>query len=642
MGMNATNIEWNRTPPRADTDRQLLLMAQAGVRVLRLPFYMYLTQFNQGVYTLETMDYIIDKARSYGIEIVALMCFHVSQNWSNGGHGNSTGWPVLANHYADWCAYIAVHYGSKIKYFELGNEPDVNGFWLPGTDIPAYTASFIEGSKAIRLVKPDAIIMTAGLTGISPRTTDAVTAMYANGVKDHCDGIALHLYLGGSSNRASFDIVDSVRGIMNLNGDNDKPIFITEIGFYTGTATGAVNDAVQSQYIEALYKEILTGAHQDIPFLCYFYIKDQGIHLSDSEQNYGLVHNELYLYPYLPKPSYYKYQQMAGMGKLMPMFFTDYSPNLFSYFDNFNRTNAAIGNLQTGQAWSTVKFRVTSNRATNTPSFGLNLMTNGNFMTDTSGWTAVNATLLSVSNGESGNCLQITNVGANKGYAYQVVSTEVGKYYCVDLKYKNGTSTARHRAGTSPTDTSYFERFAQSSAAWTGRAFYFRATTTTTYIVLGADTANDGDTELYDTISMNEVTKAEMFAVIDTGRKDFDIYVDNNNLQWSDNGLILNLDSVSNPQNFVLVTENANTSVLKIEKCVNGVFSLVYQTGISSIAGSQIRVLKSGTSYQLYYRGVAKGAAQTIADDEIKDNTVHGMWLPDSQASLDNFIISSN
>lgn len=643
MGMNGSNLEWNRTAPRTDTDAQFLMMAKAGVKILRIPFYMYLTQFTQGVYTLDTMDYIVDKALSYDIQILALMAFHESTNWSNGGHGNESGWPVLPNYYADWISYIGTHYGSKINYFELGNEPDVTGFWLPAVNIPAYTAAMITGYQALKAVRPDATLLSAGFTGISPRTTDGVNAIYDNGGKDYFDALGLHLYVGGTTNGPpNFDMVDQCRAIMDENGDTDKPIIITEIGYYTGTATGARSELVQADYVKQLYDKIITGEYQEIPFLCWFDIKDMGTTLSNSENNYGLIHHENYLYPYQPKPSWYRYQQIAGLGPLMPTFFTDYSADLFDFYDNFNRANGALGTLLTGQSWYSPKFAISSNTAKNTPTLGSNIVTNGDFSSDTSGWLADNATLSSVGGGDSGNCLQVTNVGANKGFAYQILTTEIGQYYRVDLKYKNGTSVSRHRAGITTTNNSYFERSSASSSGWTGRAYYFRAETTTTYLVLGTDTAVDGATEFYDTVICQKVTLNEILATVSSTLTDIDISINNTSVQWTNNGFIVNLDSVSNPQNFVLATENQNTGFLKLEKCVNGIFSLIYQATHTSTTGGKFQLVKIGTSYQFYYNGVAKGLPQTISDPEIVNNTIHGLWLPDNQSSFDNFILNNS
>lgn len=308
--------------------------------------------------------------------------------------------------------------------------------------------------------------------------------------------------------------------------------------------------------------------------------------------------------------------------------------------DSFDRANAAIGSTETGEVWNGTNWTVNTNVAKSNPTLGSNLVLNSSFDSDTTNWTAVNATLASVAGGISGNCLQVTNVGANKGYAYQQITTEIGKWYRVEIGYKNGTTTAEFGVGLSAGDYTYFYKPA-SSASWTGRAVFFRATTTTTFVSIGTQAATDGLTIFYDSIQFKEVTLAEMMCTIDTTFSSLTMSVGVTGAQWSPNGLVLNVDSRSNPQNFVIaeITGGSNTPSVSLIKCVNGVYTSVFSQNVTHVAGAPIRVRKIDIQYQLYYNNKPIGATQTISDTEIIRNTIHGMWLPDNQASLNNFSI---
>lgn len=643
MGMNGQNLEWNRTPPYADTDAQLLLMANAGVKILRLPFYTYLTVPNaEQVYTLTTMDYVVNKALSYNMQILALMAFHTSANWCNGGHGSISSWPVLPAYYAEWCADIAIHYGSEINLYEMGNEPDISAFWQPAPDPTAYTTAIKLAYPAIKAANPNATVLSAGLTGIQDgRSTTFLTNMYSAGAKGYFDGMGLHLYVGGSSNSVSFATYDACRTILNSNGDNSKKIYVTEIGYYTGTATGASSESFQTDQIRDLYGDVLTGSYTDTPLLVWYQAEDAGTSLSNSEQNYGIFHSPSYTYPYLPKPSYYAYRNLAGMTSPLPTAFTNAVPNVLGlYYDDFNRANGAIGNLSTGQTWVGSTWTVNSNTAKNSQQLGSELVTNGGFDTDTTGWTAVNASLSSVSAGFTGNSLQVTNVGANLGYAYQAITTVVDQWYLVNINYKNGTAGSIIKVGTSAGDTSYYTTNS-SSVPWTGRAVSFKATTTTTYISVGTNTATDGLTSFADSVSLKNQTLSKIMATVATSLNNVDASVIIGYVQASFNGLAINLDDTSNPQNFVLVLQCNTDSTLRIIKCVAGAYTQVFSTFISIAQNAKLEVVKNNTSYQLYYNGVAKGAAQTISDISIIANTIHGMFLPDSQANMDTFNLNS-
>lgn len=624
------------------------VISRSGTNVVRVDFYGMLLEATQGVFTWSTTDTILDLAEANGIEVLALISTHSSPNWANGGHGDFSLYPMLRPYYVEMCQKIVERYGTRIKYFEIANEPDISVFWPPTPNPVAFTPYLIDAYSAIKLISPTAIVMSPGCTGFPSNgsshygTSEFLQAIYDNGGGSYFDAVGTHMYnVSNKANPPDFSIIDDLQDVLDSNNQSSKSIYVTEIGFYTGTASQSVSESVQATRLKQLYDPIISGSYVDkIPFLCWYDFMDDGTTLSDSESNYGVIRNKNYIYPYFPKPAYYTYQQLAGIKQPLPTFFNTYSPNFYDYYDNFTRANGAIGNLTTGQAWTGSTWTISSNTAKNTPTLGSQLITNSDFATDTSGWTAVNSSLASVTGGVSGNCLEVTNVGANKGYAYQAVATTVGQWYYAEVKFKNGTSITNYRCGTSPGDNSYFQKN-NSSVAWSGRAFYFRATTTTTYISLGTDTALDGYTIYYDDITIKQVTLSKIMCTVSTSYRDIDMSIENTNAQYSDNGLILNMDSTSNPQNFVLVTVNANNPYITLTKCVNGIYTIVYSTSITYVAGALVRVVKSGNSYQMYYNGVAKGTAQTISDIEIINNTIHGMWLPDLQASFDNFLLSS-
>lgn len=81
-------------------------------------------------------------------------------------------------------------------------------------------------------------------------------------------------------------------------------------------------------------------------------------------------------------------------------------------------------------------FNVKENKWYSTNS-GSELVTNGTFTSNTTGWTALTSTL-SVTNGS----LVITNVGTNYGSASQTINTTIGKKYTLKVSADSGTSTA--------------------------------------------------------------------------------------------------------------------------------------------------------------------------------------------------------
>lgn len=132
---------------------------------------------------------------------------------------------------------------------------------------------------------------------------------------------------------------------------------------------------------------------------------------------------------------------------------------------------------------------------------------NGSFTTDTTSWTAADATLASVASGQSGNALEITETGGvNPGQAYQDLTTVIGRIYKLTVYFKKGTADfGRVLVGTTGDPDAILDSGALSDAGWTQHTFLFIATATTTRITLQSDDATVGETSLFDELVVDEI-----------------------------------------------------------------------------------------------------------------------------------------
>ena len=134
---------------------------------------------------------------------------------------------------------------------------------------------------------------------------------------------------------------------------------------------------------------------------------------------------------------------------------------------------------------------------------GSELVTNGTFTSNVNGWT-VGAGAFASSSSKG----RLNAAGSNDGYAYQALTTVVGKTYTVSGSIIDGTADAELRI------TSAANLDASSVIATTGvissygfTSFRFTATATTTYILLKTD--NTSSTYQYvdfDTLSVKQDT----------------------------------------------------------------------------------------------------------------------------------------
>jgi len=130
---------------------------------------------------------------------------------------------------------------------------------------------------------------------------------------------------------------------------------------------------------------------------------------------------------------------------------------------------------------------------------GSELVANGDFTTDATGWTAINATL-SVSAGE----LKVTNTTTARGRPYQDIVTNVGDLYMVTATMRTDAANTTQLAMVMAANNSGVEiaRESTTSTSNVTIAFGFVATSATSEIRLYVDSAVPGDISYFDNISV--------------------------------------------------------------------------------------------------------------------------------------------
>lgn len=147
---------------------------------------------------------------------------------------------------------------------------------------------------------------------------------------------------------------------------------------------------------------------------------------------------------------------------------------------------------------------------------GSELVTNGTFDTDTTGWSSGNGAVLSNDAGR----LKVALV-ASGGWAAQSISTVIGASYRVDFTVTNGDATGVYLfIGTANNNTAEnYDSGAKANGTYTA---IFRATATTTFIkpfVLGSA----GKFAFYDNISVKELPGNHAVAPTDAARPTYGI-----------------------------------------------------------------------------------------------------------------------
>lgn len=133
------------------------------------------------------------------------------------------------------------------------------------------------------------------------------------------------------------------------------------------------------------------------------------------------------------------------------------------------------------------------------------LITNGSFSSDTTGWLSTNGSISSIAGGVTGNCLELTRSSGVDQWSYQILSLTIGKRYTFTGYVKSGTS-GDESFGFYVSDSGWnwsASSTGTSSGSWTKYTFDFIPSYATIYVFLYKSTATAG-TMLFDEISVKE------------------------------------------------------------------------------------------------------------------------------------------
>lgn len=202
-----------------------------------------------GVDAWAKYDNIVDLAEQYEIEIIARLSNPPS--WTRALPDEEAGTLAPPDDFADFgdfAAAVAERYNGRITYFQLWNEPNGNDEWgLGNVDPEAYTELLCVGYHAIKEVNPEAVVLAGALTptiamnGRNMNDLIFLQRMYNAGAADCFDVMSAQgygLWSGAADQRLRPTVINYphhmlIRDVMVRNGDADKPIWISEMGWNT-------------------------------------------------------------------------------------------------------------------------------------------------------------------------------------------------------------------------------------------------------------------------------------------------------------------------------------------------------------------------------------------------------------------------
>ena len=255
----------------AQIDAQLAALAQTGATLARSDALWEAAEPGAPTggahhYDWSFADGIAGALAAHGLRWLPILDY--SAPWAQSIPGQDHSPPASVAAYADYAAAFAARYGQggsfwaahpgltpePVDTYEIWNEPDNPGFWVPRPDPARYATLYAGARAAINAVQPDAQVIVGGLT--RPRTFLPAMLAADPALREQLEGVAIHPY-----GRTPAQVAGSVRGAraeLDALGLGTVELWVTEVGWTTSPA-GALDyvaERLRPGYIERTITEL--------------------------------------------------------------------------------------------------------------------------------------------------------------------------------------------------------------------------------------------------------------------------------------------------------------------------------------------------------------------------------------------------
>ena len=252
-------------------------------------------------YDWAKFDMAVEILRAHGVSVLGKLVY--GSPWDNTAPG---GTPVdtAVNYppsniqdYVDYAVATVNRYKDRVHYWEIWNEENNSGFWLPSANVAQYTQLLKATYAAIKAEDPTATVVLGGLS-------TGPDSSYLQGIRDNggwgsFDVLAIHSYVTGPPDGSAYERwITNAKNIVASYGA--KPIWITEFGWSTWNGSGGASQSDQNVYLERAYE---IAAQAGIAGISWFEFINAGNNVGSQGLNWGMLNNDL-----SAKPAYSGFQ----------------------------------------------------------------------------------------------------------------------------------------------------------------------------------------------------------------------------------------------------------------------------------------------------------------------------------------------
>ncbi|PRY17569.1 sugar-binding protein [Kineococcus rhizosphaerae] len=211
--------------------------------------------------------------------------------------------------FARYAAGLAAEFGPHLAGLEVWNEWDVGTSGNTTNGAADYVALLEQASAAVRAAAPGVPVLGPAVGNL---TSGWLEDTFRLGALDHVDAVVAHPYSYPSPADELDAQLDALQALVHrYAAGRDRPVWITELGWPTGTAVRAVGEREQAANT---VKAMAIATTHDVGRYYAYDLVDDGDDPADTEQNFGLLHSATSPQgAFTPKPAYAAFAATAGL-----------------------------------------------------------------------------------------------------------------------------------------------------------------------------------------------------------------------------------------------------------------------------------------------------------------------------------------
>jgi len=276
------------------TEKDWRMIKEAGINLVRMDVNWSGVEKERGIYDFSNMDKLFEKLSQNRMRVLLIL------NYGNKLYddGNAPYTDEGREAFARFVKALAERYKNNDIIWELWNEPNLNKFWRPQSNVDDYMKWSRKAVSTIRLVDPDALIV-----GPASSTIDFgfLEPCFRQGFLDLVDGITVHPYRGPNRNPETANAeCQLLKALIEKYKPANKTISV--LSGEWGYNTTVMTRKTQGKFLP---RQWLANLSAGVPFSIWYDWHDDGKDPDEPEHNFGTV-----TWDYQPKPAYSSMKQL--------------------------------------------------------------------------------------------------------------------------------------------------------------------------------------------------------------------------------------------------------------------------------------------------------------------------------------------